>query len=453
MSIVHLLKTIASVRRTKYLNAHDIERVQEERFRKLLRHVWDNSKFYRRHYTEHGITAQDIDSIALKDLPPINKNIMMEHYDDLVCDPALKKEHLERFINNPETIGKNYKDTYKVVHTSGSSGMIGVFVYSPNEWNVARALPLRVSGVRLNPLKRSRVAYIGATDGHFAGIGTTSSVPRIFFKFRAIPINSPLENIRRIADSYQPDILGGYASGVCILAKEQLAGTINIRPRTVCCSGDLLTPKMRATITEAFGVEPNNAYISSESMTMGIECHTGRRIHLNEDYFCFEVVDDKLNAVNHGESGKLVLTNLYNYTQPLIRYQMNDEIILNKKPCQCGSSFSILETIAGRKEDFLWFDKADGTQDYVHPLILVEFFVPGLDKFQFIQTERNTLLMKAVVIGDHKRITKEIMNKMQEILAKKNLDQVVRFSVEIVKELHNDSKTGKFKLVVPFQGN
>jgi phenylacetate-coenzyme A ligase PaaK-like adenylate-forming protein len=43
MSIIHLLKTIASVKRTKYLNAHDIERVQEERFRKLLRHVWDNS--------------------------------------------------------------------------------------------------------------------------------------------------------------------------------------------------------------------------------------------------------------------------------------------------------------------------------------------------------------------------------------------------------------------------
>jgi putative adenylate-forming enzyme len=408
------------------------------------------SRFYRKHYQEHGITAHDVDRVALEDLPPINKNVMMEHYDDFVCDPALKREELEQFISEPSNRGKKYRNTYKVIHTSGSSGTIGLFVYGPSDWDVVKALVIRVSKTKANPFRKTKLAYIGATDGHYAGISVPQDAPRLLFKFLPLSISSPLEEISQRINQYQPDSLSGYASGVYLLAQEQIGGNIRIRPKRVGCIGDPLTPRMRITIEEAFGVNPVDMYGTSESMTMGAECDVHHRLHLFDDWFCFEVADDKLTPVNPGEPGRLLLTNLYNYTQPLIRYQMNDEIILNDEPCQCGWPFPILEKIAGRQDDFLWFAKPNGKKEFVHPLVLVEFFVPGLERFQFIQTQMDKLLMKAIVYGDKENIVTAIHKRMDQILEEKGLDHVVQFEVEPVQQIQNDPKTGKFKLVIPF---
>lgn len=452
MSIFNLLTKIQQVKNAERLNAQQIRLLQEKRFKDLIKHVLEKSRFYKTYYQEHGITADKVDKITLYDLPTINKKIMMEHYDDFVCDPTLKREDLEKFIGDPSNQGKKYKNSYQVIHTSGSTGTLGLFVYGANDWDWLRAIVLtRVTKTKINFLKKTRLAYIGATDGHYAGISLAQGAPSWFIKLLPLSVNSPLQEINERINHFQPGALSGYASGVYLLAGEQIKGNINIKPQRIMCSADPLTPHMRETIRKAFGVEPINFYAASESVGLAAECDIGGGFHLFDDWHCLEIVDKNLKPVNLGEPGKVLLTNLYNYTQPLIRYQLDDEIILDNKPCLCGCPFSTIKNIAGRQEEFLWFEKSDGKKEYIHPIVIVEFFVPGLEKLQIIQTQKNKFLMKVIVHGNKEDVLSAIRKRMNEILKGKGLEEVVSFEVEVVKEIEIDPKTGKFKLILPFK--
>ncbi|HEX7401208.1 MAG TPA: hypothetical protein VF369_03430, partial [candidate division Zixibacteria bacterium] len=340
---------------------------------------------------------------------------------------------------------------YQVIHTSGSSGFIGLFVYGEEAWDWLRAMVLcRVSKTKVGFFKKTKLAFIGAIDGHFAGISLAKGAPRMFMDFLPLSVNSPLGEICQKINRFQPNALSGYASGIYLLAGEQIKGSIDIKPCRIMCSADPLTPQMRETILKAFDVKPVNFYAASESVGMAAECDVGG-FHVFDDWHCLEIVDDNFKYVNIGDTGKVVLTNLYNYTQPLIRYQLADEMVMDDKPCPCGSPFPIIKSITGRQEDFLWFEKPDRTEEYIHPSVIVEFFVPGLEKLQVIQTERNRCRMKAVIHGNKEDTLSAIRRRMNEILKGKGLEGVVSFEVEVVNEIGIDPKTGKFKLIIPFK--
>lgn len=451
-SNINLLMDIKEVNRNQKLSCDEIKILQEKKFKDLLRFVLTHSKFYKEYYGERGITIDKIDEISLEDLPIIDKKIVMENFDDLVCDKALKRKDLEAFINNPDNRYKKYKNYYKIITTSGSSGEVGIFVNNLRELNRIKALDIeRVSRSKLKLSKKLKVAFIGATEGNYAGISLIKDLPNLFCKVLPLNVNSPLQDIIEEINKFQPEVLTGYASGIYMLAQEQIKGTINISPNKILSSGDMLTDFMREKIKKAFKVEPINFYAASESIGMAGECETHHQLHLYNDFYCFEVVDKDLKTVNSGESGNLLVTNLFNYTQPLIRYKMNDEVTIDKNPCGCGLPFPVLKNISGRQEEFLWFEKSDGTRAFIHPIVLVGFYAVGLIKYKFIQLTKNSLLMKAVINGDKESIINEINSQMIEILQSKGLDKEVTFSVEIVSEIENDKKTGKFKLIVPLK--
>jgi len=452
MSILNLMSKINSIKKAERLDSRQIGNLQQKRLNKLLKHVLEKSIFYQRYYKQHGIIIDNVDKIALQDLPPIDKKIMMEHFDDLVCDPLIRREDLEKFIGVPSNRGKKYQDSYRVIHTSGSTGTLGLFVYGEDDWDWHRAMVVtRVSRTKINFFKKTKLAYIGAIDGHYAGISIAQSTPRFLFDFLPLSVNSPLQEICNQVNRFQPVVLSGYSSGVYLLAGEQIKGNINIKPQRIVCSADPLTSQMRETIKKAFGIEPVNFFAASESVGMAAECDMNRSFHLFDDWHCFEIVDGNFMQVNPGEPGKVLLTNLYNYTQPLIRYQLMDEITLDEKLCECGSPFSVIKNIAGRQEDFLWFEKPNGEKECIHPIMIVEFFVPGLEKLQVIQTERNRFWMKVVIHGSKEDALSAIHLRMNEILQGKGLEGVVSFEVEVVNEIARDPKTGKFKLIVPFK--
>jgi phenylacetate-coenzyme A ligase PaaK-like adenylate-forming protein len=208
---------------------------------------------------------------------------------------------------------------------------------------------------------------------------------------------------------------------------------------------------MRNTIKQAFGREPVNFYAASESLSMAAQCDRYENLHLFSDWHIFEAVDDDLGPVAAGTPGNLLLTNLYNYTQPLIRYQMHDEVVMNDQLCGCGSPFPTIRNLAGRQEEFLWFDTAEGKRDYLHPIVLVELFVAGLKKFQVIQTQKNEMLMKVIVDGNKEAVLAAIRQRMNEIFCGKQIDKTVKLNLEIVEDIPNNPITGKYKLIIPLK--
>jgi len=449
-SIIYLLLKSIAIKKSESFDRQKIESLQKRRLTKLLKHALTHSRFYKKYYNSHGITLDDINKVELSDLPIITKKIMMENFDDLVCDSRLKRMELERFVTDPENHGKKFQDRFQVVHSSGSTGTPGIFVYGPRDWTILKALILtRVTKSKINLTQKQKLAFIGAVDGHYAGISLAQAAPSQLFKFLPLDINAPLESTLKRLNTFQPDYLGGYASGIGLLAQEQINGKLHIAPKGISCSADPLTPRIRKMVTQAFGIDPINLYAASESIGIAAHCGARHNIHLFNDWHCFEILDKNHNPAEPGEFGNLILTNLYNYTQPLIRYRMDDEVAIDDHPCDCTWPFQTIKEIAGREEDFLWVETADGRREFIHPIVMVEFMVPGLAGMQVLQKARNSLTIKAVISGDEEKTVELIRKRMTQILEKKQLQNTVHFDVEVVDKIRNDVKTGKYKLVIP----
>lgn len=452
MSIARVLPGLFTAVRDERLTREELRARQRRRLRKLLRFALANSRFYSSLYAESGITLKNVDEIHLADVPTIDKETVMKNFDAIVCAPALKREPLERFVADKANTGRKYKGKYTVIHTSGTSGTIGIFVYGPSDWARVKALSfLRVGQPRVGLLGRDRYAFVGAIDGNYAAASLSRDVPRIIGRSICISINEPLAELIDKINEFQPSLLCGYASGIHLLAQEKLGGRLDIKPRRIMCAGDPLYPRMRTAITEAFGVQPHDFFGASEAMVFGIECNEHYRHHLFEDWVVCEVLDENVRPVPDGTSGRLCLTNLYNYTQPLIRYVMNDEVVISDDPCACGRPFRILEEISGRKEDFMWFTRSDGSREFIHPIVLAEFFVPGLQKCQFIQSSVDSVVVRAVIEGNRDAVIEPIRDRMNDILSQKGLGADVRIEVQLTDRIEIDPRTGKFRLVVPFK--
>lgn len=128
-------------------------------------------------------------------------------------------------------------------------------------------------------------------------------------------------------NSFDPEWLHAYPSIAALLAEEQEAGRLRITPRVVSTSSELRTEQMTERIRAAWGHAPFDCYGVTEVGLFGAECEQHRGIHAFDDLFIFEVVDDDYRAVPEGETGtRILVTNLFARTQPLVRYEVTDMI-------------------------------------------------------------------------------------------------------------------------------
>lgn len=121
---------------------------------------------------------------------------------------------------------------------------------------------------------------------------------------------------------------------------------------------------------QAWGERFFNQYAATESGSLTAECGRHRGTYLMEDLVIFEVVDqDNRPVPPRAYGGKLLLTVLGSRTQPLIRYELDDSVLLSPDPCPCGHPFQLVDDIAGRVEDVLSFPAVTGGVVNVQPLV------------------------------------------------------------------------------------
>jgi phenylacetate-coenzyme A ligase PaaK-like adenylate-forming protein len=172
-------------------------------------------------------------------------------------------------------------------------------------------------------------------------------------------------------------------------------------------------------------------------------------MHLFDDLHAFEVVDHQLTPLARGESGLLLMTNLYNYTLPLIRYQTSDTIAIDTERCPCGNSLPILKNLAGRAEDYLWFDAGDIRREFIHPIAFAELFAPGLERFRVVQDSSTAFTIQAKASANREQIAQILSQQVDQILRLKGLTDTVRYQVDFLEELRPNTRSGKFDLIVP----
>jgi phenylacetate-coenzyme A ligase PaaK-like adenylate-forming protein len=144
--------------------------------------------------------------------------------------------------------------------------------------------------------------------------------------------------------------------------------------RHIATSAEVLTPRVRARVHEAWGVAVRDTYGATEYAPIASECEQGNK-HLFEDGAIIEVVDEAGRAVADGSAGaRVLLTVLERHTQPLIRYELSDVLRLKPGRCACGRPFRMVDEIEGRIEEILEFPRraAPGERVAIHPNIFHE---------------------------------------------------------------------------------
>lgn len=361
-----LLSTIRQLRKHESWTRSQLEASQADGLKQLRAYAYAHSPFYQKFH--RGLMDR-----PLNELPILTKAMLMENFDKLVTDPAIRLDKVREFAAG-DADQHLFLNRYWVTATSGSSGHPGFFLFNQPEWIKIIASFARGqewSGAKVNMLRRRRMATVASISpwhmsSQVAVTVKTPSTPSI-----RIAASLPLENIVRQLNEWQPHLLIAYASMSRILAEEQLAGRLHITPEKVFTSSEVLTDETRRRVKAAWGDEPFNQYGATETADVAAEYKACRRMHIFEDLLLVEMVDQQYRPVPHGEFGaKMLVTTLFSRTQPLIRYEVNDSVRLSAEPCSiCGLPFAYIDGVQGRVEDALSMPATKGGQILIQPLV------------------------------------------------------------------------------------
>ncbi|MBK9574794.1 MAG: phenylacetate--CoA ligase family protein [Rhodoferax sp.] len=374
---------------------------QRKRLTRLLQAALQNSPLYRERL--RGVSPA---SVRLDTLPVVTKEVLMQRFDEWVCDPQLKLAELRAFTADPRRIAEPYLGKYVAWESSGTSGQPGVFVQDAQAMATYDALEaLRRSAPQ--PLQRwidplymtERIAFVGATTGHFASYVSILRLCQLNpWAARAMRSFSILQSTASLTDAlndYAPTIISTYPTVAALLADEAARGALVHHPREVWTGGETLTPGVRKWVEKSLNCAVRNSYGASEFLTIGWECGQGH-LHANTDWLILEPVDQKGHPVAPGEpSHTTLLTNLVNTVQPLIRYDLGDQITFGRQRCACGSPLPVIE-VAGRHDDPLNMLDRDGRPVTLLPLALTTALEDqaAVFEFQLLQVDGHTLELR-----------------------------------------------------------
>ncbi|NNU77658.1 phenylacetate--CoA ligase family protein [Clostridium estertheticum] len=446
MKYFRLLSNLYKLKGNTVKTRAEIKNLQNKKLRKLLNYAYENSKYYRRTFEEAGITREQISTLPISAFPIIDKDLLMEHFDELVTNNDLKQNDIRRF-DKEETVDQiKFKDKYHVVHSSGSTGKPGYFVYDEEAWDqmllgIIRAAFWNMSMPEILKLlfKRPRIVYIAATDGRYGGaMAVSSGVEGVHANQLFLDIKTPIAEWIENLHKFKPNMIIGYPSAIKILGELLEKGEVQLKVSRVISCGEPLCGKLRDYIEKTFHADVVNIYGASESLALGVETNHEEGMYLFDDMNYIEV-----------EDGTMYLTSLYNFAQPLIRYKISDQLVLKELDEKCIYPFNKVESILGRNEDIIWFEDKDGNREFLHPLAIEGFCVEGLLDYQFRQIDCNSFEMMIEVSDEEKKnsIQLGMLKNMAEILSTKHLEYV-NFNIRFVEEILPDPQTGKKRLIV-----
>jgi phenylacetate-CoA ligase len=423
------------------------EASKAQKFRALIRYAGTRAPYYANIIRERGL---DVNTCTAADFPLLTKSILMANFNDIVTDRRVTKKVIADFLSRSTDPKERLFDELTVMHTSGTSGEVGYFVYAAADFGRVR------SGSRSNReafrgllpgfgrrLRRLRLAFYGATGGHFAGVTGMASmqqgIAKLFIDARAFEVNTPLPAVVERLNQFKPDALWGYTTALKMLGDEQRAGRLNIRPTAVAASGETVTKADMQFLSAAFhGASALSMYACTEHLMLGISDRDGEAMTLTDDNLIFEFYED------HS-----VITNLFNHTLPLIRYRMSDIL----RPISAADAPRIqIQNLVGRTEQMPVFVNGAGAKDFISPHIINEIFVKGVARFQMQITGPNSFRFPICVeaeLDDRERAIAAagVRMRLSEILAQKGLGNVA-FEVEVVADIPLNERTRKFQLIV-----
>lgn len=352
-----------------------LKKHQAQRFGLILSYAMRHSPYYQR------VLAGQHDP-HLASIPLMDKEKMMDNFDELNTT-GLKKAGLLEFLDRlePGDPPGLYAGRYSVGLSSGTSGNKGLTVLSQTERELYSCLLWARNGIPRS-VKSHRVLFAIRTNNP-----AYMEIRSFGVKLVYVDYTRPPADLVKLINEKKLNILAGPPSLLALLAVHR--NLLKHRIEAVISYAEVLETELKASLEKSFGAPVAQIYQGAEGF-IGSTCQKGS-LHLNEDTVLVEEHDagDTL-----GGAKKVVLTDLYRTTQPIIRYSLNDVLEIDPRGCTCGSCFRVIKNIHGRADDIFHLAGPDGQIRYLFPDYVQRSIIRASDEileYQAIQHARDSI--------------------------------------------------------------
>lgn len=450
---------VGALWRERRYDATRMQAVQAARLSAILAHAKATTRLGAERLADVDPARPDLTKVR-----PIGKAELMARFDDSIADRALTLADVRGFTADRDQVGHTLDGRFVCATTSGTTGRVGYFVTDARAWAqlngalLARILRHRLVPrdiLRFSPLRRYRMAMTVATGGHYITKLVSTFQPllaRAMMTMRTYSITDPREAVLAGLDRYRPHYLHSYPTYLEVLAHAQLAGDLHIDPEFISLGSEPVSALARDTLRRAFpNAEISETYGATECLTLGNQCRHGR-LHLNTDLCVLEPVDADGHPVPVGvASDKVLVTNLHNRAQPLIRYTIEDSVTVLDEACPCGAGLPVIR-VEGRSDDTFFLHDARGRFFAFPPVPFEVLFldVPGLEQYQLVHEAQNDLLIRIVASPGAAReaVERALLGRFEAYLADNHLSGCVRLRIERVGALQREATGHKLRQIM-----
>lgn len=386
--------------KTQWLPPEELEEIQNERLKIIIKHAYENVPYYKRIFEENSLKPKDIRSKEdLKLLPILTKDDVRKHFNELIAKDFTGYEPI-------------------LSHTSGSTG-------EPLQYYIDRDLSALIQATVWRHWSWCGIKY-GEPIAVFRGalIDEFGKKQRCHCRVRGNQIHfSTFEMNERMMRKYvkklnefKPALIRGYPASLEILARFMEENNLSVHaPEALHTSSEVVLPDQRKIIEDAFTARLFDWYAHGESTVCAGECEYHKGLHLNLEFGYTEFVgteEEKMPDVY-----AVISTSLWNYSMPLIRYDTEDLAVIENIKCPCGRDLPLIKKIIGRQADII--EGVNGVK--VSPSSFVHFWkykvadrLQDILYAQIVQEEKDFIKVK--LIGEKDGRNEEVIEKQLSML-------------------------------------
>lgn len=162
--------------------------------------------------------------------------------------------------------------------------------------------------------------------------------------------------------------------------------------------GETVSDHARETVAKRLGARLAGMYSCQEIGFIATECPAAPHYHLVAENAVVDIVGDDGHPVAPGELGRVVVTGLYNYAMPFIRYAIGDVAAWATAPCPCGRSLPVIAQVAGRTRSAFVFNNGKRVWPRLQEARDIGAFVSSRE-FQMVQLDHRRVELRYVPDG------------------------------------------------------
>ncbi len=375
----------------KFSSRKKLINYQNKKMKKHLDFVTTNSRFY-----------EDYKNKSLDEFPTVDKKIMMDNFNEFNTVSIDKEKAMEFAIEAEKT--REFSSKLKNVTiglSSGTSNNRGLFLVSDHEKNIwagyilAKMLPKDLK-------QKQRIAFFMRANSNLYESVNSKLIDLKFFDIYE-DIN---ENIKTLQE-YNPTILIGQPSVLRILSKYINRGNLKVSVRKLISIAEVLEDTDKEFIKESFKVDIVHQVYQCTEGFLAHTCEYGE-LHLNEDIVRIdkEYIDEKRFIP--------IITDFTRTSQPIIKYRLNDILVMEHKKCKCNNQSNILKKIEGRQDDIFMFTSNEGKDVIVFPDFIRRcmLFVDNVSEYRVVQKEDQSIV---VYINCDDVLKERILKQFQQL--------------------------------------